>query len=194
VELDLFEFVTVMVSIILGLSLARLLDGIAGVALRADRVTLFPVHSAWVVVVLITHATVWWSTWDYRSIEWDFARFVTVNSTPLVLFFISAILLPRDSQGGGLDLKAHFGKVRTMLMAGYAFAMFVWILDGPLIFRSEPLYNPMRMGQLLGLFVALWGLRNDGERVQAVIAAVVLLITLGSAWVRFFPGAFGPVG
>jgi len=81
-----------MVSITLGLSLARLLDGAARLAVDSARVVLFRPHTLWVVIVLLLHATYWWSIWDYRDIEWNFARFLAVNSTPLLLFFISAFV------------------------------------------------------------------------------------------------------
>ena len=189
-----------MVSITLGLSLARLLDGAARLAVDSARVVLFGPHTLWVATILVLHAIYWWSVWDYRDIEWNFARFVAVNSTPIMLFFISALLTPRVAAVGEIDLRAHFFRIRPWLMGALLFNLLVWTVDGPLIFNSEPALFDLqadasllvfRLLQLIALSLVLWGLRSKSERVHSVIAWTVLLGHSLGVWARFFPDAFG---
>ena len=188
------------VSITLGLSLARLLDGVARLAVDSARVVLFRPHTLWVATIVLIHATYWWSIWDYRDIEWNFARFVAVNSTPLMLFFISALLTPGVAPTGEIDLRAHFFRIRPWFMGALGFTTLIWIIDGSLIFGSEPGWFDMEAGaslvgfrfmQLAGLALVLWGLRSKSEGAHSVIAWITLLGNGLTVWSRFFPGAFG---
>ena len=188
------------VSITLGLSLARLLDGVARLAVDSARVVLFRPHTLWVATIVLIHATYWWSIWDYRDIEWNFARFVAINGTPIMLFFVSTLMIPRTVPVGQIDLRAHFFRIRPWLMGVAGFMVFTWIIDGSLIYRSEPalldlgsglLLVGFRIGQLAGLSLLLWGLRSRSERTHSVIAWATLLINGLNAWYRFFPDAFG---
>jgi hypothetical protein len=190
-----------MVSITLGLSLTRLLDGAARLAMDSARVVLFRTHTLWVVIILMLHAAYWWSIWDYRDIEWNFARFVAVNSTPLLLFFVSALLIPRVVPVGEIDLRAHFFRIRPWLMGAAAVSYFIWMIDGPIIFGSEPALLDFasdaklvgfRCGQLAGLSLLLWGMRSKSDRAHSVIAWTLLLGNTLLVWSRFFPDAFGP--
>jgi len=84
-------------------------------------------------------------------------------------------------------------------MGAAALNTLIWILDGPIIFRSEPALFDLgsgmslvsfRLGQVAGLSLVLWGLRTKSERAHSVIAWTTLVMTGLTAWSRFFPDAF----
>jgi len=141
--------------------------------------------------MLLIHALMWWSVWDYREVEWNFARFLTVNSVPLIAFFISAILVPRNTDAGISDLRTHFFRIRPLLMAAYGTCLVIWIVDGPLVFDTEAWFNTLRIGQAGGLVLVLGGLLGDDERIHIGIALCCFLLTLTGTVGRFMPGAFG---
>jgi hypothetical protein len=181
-----------MVSIILGLSLARLLGGTAIVVREFNRTRLFLPHSLWIVYLLLLHSLQWWSIWDYHEIEWNYCRFFFVNTAPLALFFISSLIFPSFGQTGTINLREHFFRIRIGLFGAALFATIIWILDGPLIFQSEPLWNVQRLVQVPGLLLLLWGLGSKSVKVHSVVAWVALIGTLFTIWNRFSPGAFAP--
>ncbi len=57
-----FEYVTVLISIILGLGITQILTGIADLFQKSDRVKFYWPHILWVLFVLILHIQEWWVT------------------------------------------------------------------------------------------------------------------------------------
>jgi len=190
--LGLFEFVSVMVSITLGLSLAQLLGGVAHLAHDVKKITRFFPHTIWVMSLLLVHSLVWWAAWDLHEVEWNYPRFVTVNCAPLILFFTSSLILPGKAKSGSIDLRAHFFKIRFLLMATFVALWTVWLLDGPIVFGSEALFIPFRVGQIAGLALVTWGMWTNKPRDHSLIAALVFVLILAAAVYRFLPGEFAP--
>lgn len=72
--MTLFEYVTVVVSIVLALGVMRLLDGVR-VAAAAERRYL--PHLLWIATKLFNHTLFWWALWSGRdAVSWNFASFM----------------------------------------------------------------------------------------------------------------------
>ena len=67
--MSLFEYVTVAVSIVLGLGVAHLLGNARPVLDRGHRYWL---HALWVATLLLLHALEWWALWSFREARWSF--------------------------------------------------------------------------------------------------------------------------
>lgn len=61
-----FEYITVAVSIVLALAVARSIDGLRS-ALESNR--RYWVHFAWVVIKLCNPIIFWWGIWGYRDLR-----------------------------------------------------------------------------------------------------------------------------
>jgi hypothetical protein len=186
----LFEFVSVMASIVLGLSLAIFIEGVARVARYSKRVSPFLPHLLWAASLFITHFFVWWTVWDYRDIEWNFPRFFALAATPLLLLFLASLVLPGRLDDPVVDLEAYFLQVRRWFTSAYALLFFLFIVDGPLFYASEPLWIGYRVPQLLGLSGALLALATARPLAQHLAAWMVFLTTASTGVFRFLPGAF----
>ena len=188
--MSLFEFVSVMASIVLSLSLAIFLEGVTRLLRAPEGFRVSGQHAMWATSLFVTHFLVWWAVWDYREVSWTFPRFLALASTPLRLLFLSSLVLPGRAERSAVDLGQYFDQVRRWFTVGYALLFFIFIIDGPLIFASEEFWNAYRVPQTLALLAALVALRATSERVQTVAAIVVFLTTLSSTVFRFVPGAF----
>ena len=190
--MTLFEFVSVMFSIILGLSLSQTLAGVARLVRDPNEVRRFGPQTVWTTTLVLMHFLLWWSIWDFRDVSWNFPRFVVASSEPLFLFFMTALLLPSARGLEPVDLRSHFFRVRRWLMGLYAGLMVIFLLDGPLVFQSEGLWSGYRIPQLVALFAVLIGLKTENSRHHWVISLVVLGVILSGTAFRFFPAAFAP--
>jgi hypothetical protein len=189
--MTLFEFVSVMVSIILGLSLSQMLEALARLMRDPKDVQAFKPQTIWTLSLILTHFLLWWSIWDFRDAAWNYPRFVVASVEPLLLFFMGALILP-SAGSVSVDLKSHFLRVRPLLMGLYALLMIIFIVDGPVIFHSESLWNPFRIPQLIGLLAVLVGFKTKNPRHHFVISLVVLAVILSGSVFRFLPAAFFP--
>lgn len=189
--MSLFEFILVMVSLVLAIAMTHLLEGVARVVrerrrFEVDRIT--PVWAAFLFVLSIAH---WWSLWDMREADWTFPAFFFVLLPPTLLFLAVSLLTPEDGDDE-VSLEDDFLRIRVPFLGVlFAFAILVtW--DGYLL-GVEGAWNRLRTFQLALLANFLVGLASPSRRVQRLVAAIALALLVGSSFVlRFLPGAFSP--
>jgi hypothetical protein len=94
---DLYLHVRVLIGIILGLSVTRLVSGIAAIVQHPKRYQIWPVHLGWVAWALLNVVTFWW--WEFRLSHvphWTFSLYFFVCVYASMYFFLSALLFPQD--------------------------------------------------------------------------------------------------
>ena len=97
---DLYLHIRVLIGIILGLSVTRLVSGIASIVQHPKRYRIWSVHLGWVAWALVNVITFWW--WEFRlSIipHWTFNLYFFVCVYASMYFFLSALLFPQDLDG-----------------------------------------------------------------------------------------------
>ena len=94
-----FEFVMIVVSIIVALGVAELLVGVARI-LRGE-LSPYWIHAIWVVNLLVLQLQYCWSLFDHEArSEWVFVDLVMLLTPPIILFLVSSLLFPgRDDRG-----------------------------------------------------------------------------------------------
>lgn len=94
---DLYLHVRVLIGIILGLSVTRLVSGIAALVQHPKRYRIWPVHLGWVAWALVNVVTFWW--WEFRLSlisHWTFGLYVFVCVYASMYYFLGALLFPQD--------------------------------------------------------------------------------------------------
>jgi hypothetical protein len=188
--MTIFEFISVMVSIVLGLSFAQLLLTTSQFARNSTRVKFYLPHTMWLVNLVLWHFLLWWSFWDYRNVDWNYARFLVITLEPLVLFLTTSIATPRRFEAAIVDNKEYFFEIRKWFFLSFLVLQTLSIVDGPLVFGSEPWWIAYRIPQVLVAAVFLLGLFVPKGWAQHVSAWIVFLILLSASYFRFLPAAF----
>jgi hypothetical protein len=99
-EVDLYLHVRVLISIILGLSVTRLLGGVAQFMRQSDHHRLSWIHLGWVAWVFFNVIAFWW--WEFRLSQvthWTFALYLFVIAYASMFFLQAALLFPSDIEG-----------------------------------------------------------------------------------------------
>ena len=94
---DLYLHVRVLIAIILGLSVTRLVSGIAALVQHPGRYRIWSVHLGWVAWALVNVVTFWW--WEFRLSlipHWTFSLYFFVCVYASMYYFLSALLFPQD--------------------------------------------------------------------------------------------------
>lgn len=96
-----FEFIFVLVSIVLALALTRLLDGLSHVLQnKLRRHSIDAAHLGFSVATVVLLVIVWWALfrWD-NDTAWSFPKYLVIVVHMASFYALSAILYPgRDSQ------------------------------------------------------------------------------------------------
>jgi hypothetical protein len=97
---EIFEYVVVLTSIVLGLAVTHLMQGVATLIQHPGRHRVWWVHLGWVVFWLFTSVFWWW--WEFRLqtiTTWTFQLYLFVIAYAFLLYLISAVLFPKDLEG-----------------------------------------------------------------------------------------------
>jgi hypothetical protein len=104
-----FDYLAVLVSIIVGLAITQLLTGWRGMVLARARVTSYWPLLVWTVVVLLVCVQSWWAMFGLRALAtWTFADFAIVLAQAIVLYMLAALALPDFGDSARVDLAAHY--------------------------------------------------------------------------------------
>lgn len=187
-SLSLFEFISVMISVLIALGLAQLLVSQGRLAQCRERVRGYLPHTLWNVAILLVGFLHWWSLWDFRDLEWNSAMFFYSLFGPLLLFFAVTILNPEvRTETEVIDLEKHYGTVRMLFLSTLFAALLVMTGDGPL-FGTEPLFNSLRVTQAVFALCLVASMLSAQRHVQVLASATVVGLLVFATGVRFLPG------
>ena len=111
--MDAFSYLSVLLSIILGLALTQILQGYRALLLAKGRVrwSLLPLLWSAMLILFVTQA--WWASFGLRTHEvWDFATFTVILVQMALLYMMAAVVLPDAPGGEAIDLTDHFDRHR----------------------------------------------------------------------------------
>lgn len=182
--MSVFEFLMVLVSLIVGLGIAELLSGIARAIRNRNTIKLYWVHSLFVAIVFLALLQQWWEIWGLSTNEvWTFVGLLMMLGAPIGLFLISHLLFPEQMENANLK-SYYFDKMKPGL----------WIAVGTVVIASS--FRPIVFGHnyfsidnlssivLMIIFASMAFFRN--QYFQAVMVIIILALLLMDI---FFYGA-----
>ena len=101
-----FEYLSVLISIILALGMTRVLAGVGEMLQARSRRRIYWVHAIWIVNLFLYLVIAWWIFYRWRNQQpWTFFLFVFVLISPTLLYLASLLLFPRE---GDVDLAVNY--------------------------------------------------------------------------------------
>jgi hypothetical protein len=187
--LDPFSYLSVLLSIIIGLAMTQVLQGFRALLLARARIVLFAPTLIWAALLLVMATQMWWASFgleDYRG--WSFANFGVILLQTVLLYLLAGLVLPDMPADQRIDLERHYFQERvpffaitiallgTSLLKDYmldgrlpeaanvAFhLLFGAVAAGAIVIRSRRYHQLLALGMvlLIGGYVALLFARLD---------------------------------
>ena len=187
---DAFSYLSVLLSIILGLAMAEILLGYRSLLLARGKVKLYGPPLIWSAIMLVLAVHLWWASFGLATRQnWDFTAFSVILAQCVMLFMGSSLLLPEPGSAEPIDLREHYYREAPPFFTfGLLFILFGftkdWLLEG----RIE------RGGMALAFFlffigITLLALFVRKARVHEIIAPV-----MGTAVIIFIVTMFAKLG
>ncbi len=108
-----FEYLTVLVSIIVGLGLSHLLAVTARLIQERDRVEFYAPLLVWMGLLFVLQIQIWWAAFEWQSAHpWSFLPFLLFLMLPIGAYLLSVLLVPDLDRPGDLDLKTSYFRNR----------------------------------------------------------------------------------
>lgn len=95
----MFEYVMVLTSIIVGLGLTHLVQGIAHHAQQPVKGKAISIHLVWVVFMFATVVFWWWWQFKLARVEtWSLQLYLFILLYAFILYFLCSLLFPSDDK------------------------------------------------------------------------------------------------
>lgn len=171
--MSLFEFLMVLVSMIVGLGVAEILTGIARLIRRRNFQQGYWLHWCGIALVFVALLQNWWELWDLSTVAvWSFPALALMLISPASLYLIAHLIFPDPDQDIAIEVYYH-GQMRPIWWLGVVTALASTAFR-PLAFGAELLSMDNSASVLLVLgFVAL--AVSDNRRLHAVLVPLFLL-------------------
>jgi hypothetical protein len=177
-----FQYLAVLLSIILGLGLTQLLTGIGRLVQARARVRAYWPVLVWAGVLLLVHVQAWWAMVELRAhAPWTFLAFGVVLLTPTGLYLMSALVLPDVAEatapGERLDLRAHY-YAQARWFFGAALLVLLSSLARPLVLVGAVPVDANLAFHSAFIGMALAGARSRSARGHEVGTAITATLVV----------------
>ncbi len=104
-----FDYLSVLISIILGLGITQVLSGFGRLLNVRSRVRWYGPAVAWGILLLLIHVQTWWAMFQLRAqTTWTLPVFLFVLLLPILLYLMAALALPDAGGTEAIDMKASY--------------------------------------------------------------------------------------
>lgn len=95
----MFDYAMILASVVIGLAVTHLMQGLAGLVQHQNRERIWWVHLVWVASMLLVAVSWWW--WEYylHSATWSFEVYLFVLLYAFCIYLACALLFPRETDG-----------------------------------------------------------------------------------------------
>lgn len=170
-----FDYLSVLISIVLGLGLTELLSNVHRLIQARDRVAFHWLPLLWSGIIFVVLVQWWWAAFGlHRQLAWNFFFFLLILLIPVLLYLAAASVLPAIEPERTVDLRAYYFEIqpwffwivaatsgmeclRAALYADLQAALLnaaAFVLLGSLALVRRPFYHAVTSVLLAGLLVA----------------------------------------
>ena len=107
--MDEFSYLSVVLSVILGLAITQILKGFRGIVLARAQIRIYWPVIAWAFLWLLACVQSWWAMFGMRGIHnWTFEQFGVVLLQTVLTYMVAGLIFPDLFGTEPVDLKANF--------------------------------------------------------------------------------------
>lgn len=178
-----FEYLTVLISVVVGLSVTSFLTNVVRIIHVRSDVTISWVQLFWSITILIWTVAFWWFTFVLaEESQWTFPMFVFLLAYSTLLFFLMALLFP-EGVPADHNYRTQFMRNRVwffgVLLLFLCFDVFDYIVKD---YKDVSIIDHLPYAAFAGplIVLSLFALRTDNllfHRVFAVYSVLAVLVT-----------------
>ena len=172
--MDAFSYLSVLLSIVLGLAVTQLLSGFAALVHARRRVAMYwPVPVQMAATLLIT-VQVWWAMFGMHNVrQWTFAGFLVVLAQSVAVYLMAAFITPEIDGQTKIDLRDAYFREARWFFGSILAALAISLLKNRVLFGSFQSGIDLA-GHVVFAAIALAGLISRSDTVHRVIAPLSL--------------------
>lgn len=176
-----FEYLTVLISVVIGLSVTSFLTNVARIIHVRSNVTISWVQLLWSVTILIWTIAFWWFTFVLaEQQQWTYPLFVFLLAYSTLLFLLMALLFP-EGVPEDHNYRTQFMRNRVWFFGVLLVFLCVDVIDYLIKLEKDvSIVNHLPYAAFVGplIVLSLFALRTDKLVFHRVFSAYSLLAVL----------------
>lgn len=176
--MGLFEFLMVLVSVVIGLGVTEILTGWAKLLKIRGSVEFYGVHIIAQLSVFFALLQQWWELWTMSSMgEVTFISVLVILSPSVFLFLIANLLLPDNMEKTHLKLRAYYYKQAPLVWSLALVAVMIGTFIPPFIF-GYPVFHLANMSGIPVMIICIILAISDKHKLHSSLMPVILILIL----------------
>lgn len=182
---DSFAYLSVMISIVLGLAAAHVLSGVARVINNREHTVMYWPSLLWAATLFLLVVQLWWADASLRTYTaWSFGAFLVLLAQPAGLYLLCALNLPAPDGAGTLDMRAAFMRNRSWFLVVLLALIGLSFVKDFVLYGRVPLNANFGALLIFAILVAI-ALRSHSELVQKINSVVAAVLTVAYIAILF---------
>jgi hypothetical protein len=104
-----FNYLSVLISIILGLAITQVLQAVRGLILTRKRVRLYTPTVIWTALALLIAIQAWWASFSMHTrVSWNFLSLLVIVLQAISIYMMAALVLPDPKEETIVELREHY--------------------------------------------------------------------------------------
>ena len=179
-----FEFLSVLISVVVGLGIANILTGLGRILHRHKVIRVSVAFVSWTLFLSLYMVIYWWNIvfgWQEWQ-NWNLLVFLFVLTYGVLLFLLSVILFPTDMPASW-DPHSHFIDMRKWFFGLFIILIVVEFLDSYIKNHLEDFSVPYFLIIGLWLVGGVVGWNSVNRRTHTIVAVSVYVSQV--SWVIY---------
>lgn len=174
--MGLFEFLMILVSVVIGLGVTEILTGWANLLRARTRVRFYWIHVLLQLGVFFALLQQWWEFWDLEGMgEITFLAVLVVLGPPILLFLIAHLVFPGAADEA--DLEAYYFAQSPLLWGLATAASVAGTFIPPMVF-GYPLLHPANLSGIVVVALGVLLAVSRSRRVHGMLVPLVLVLVI----------------
>lgn len=107
--MDTFSFLSVVFSVIIGLAMTEIMQGLRKLILARKRVIIFWPSLIWAGLMIFVIAQNWWGMFQMRDFrQWNMAMYAAVVFQTTLMYLSAGMVIPEVPEHGPVDLRVAY--------------------------------------------------------------------------------------
>jgi len=127
-----FNYLSVLLSIVIGLAITQVLQGLRQLILTRTKVKLYPPTLIWVGLALLIAIQGWWASFSmHMRANWTFLGLLVVMLQAIGVYMVAALVLPDVNPEKIVDLREHYFAHRRWFFGALLATTLASLAKGP---------------------------------------------------------------
>lgn len=180
-----FEYLAVLVSILIGLGIAELMISWGRLLQRRAQVRFSALHAFWSIFTLLIAVQYWWGFWNFRTVEdWSLGYLLILVLPGVSFVLLTSLLVPGRADSGHLNLQdLYYENALPFFLIAAGFLALLSIADTFVL--GMPIGHTENLIRLVGIVTVTYVGWSTNRRLHVglpIVASVLLALFLARGY------------